>query len=63
MPWGFNGFAPETDGVGMPASPDDTGGFWFYSNSRRFFGMRLTHQPSPWCAVTHHHPHSNASYW
>jgi putative alpha-1,2-mannosidase len=23
-------------------------GFWFYDKSFRFFGIRLTHQPSPW---------------
>ena len=47
MPWGFNGFSPETDGTGT--SVDSDNGFWFYARSRRFFGMRLTHQPSPWC--------------
>jgi predicted alpha-1,2-mannosidase len=47
MPWGFNGFAPETDGTGTDV--DSSSGFWFYAKSFRFFGMRLTHQPSPWC--------------
>ena len=47
MPWGFNGFSPETDGTG--SDQYSRSGFWFYSRSFRFFGMRLTHQPSPWC--------------
>mmetsp|Transcript_115375 Transcript_115375/g.230032 ORF Transcript_115375/g.230032 Transcript_115375/m.230032 type:complete len:804 (-) Transcript_115375:257-2668(-) len=40
VPWGFNGWAPETD--------PDQGDFWFYSESARMFGIRCTHQPSPW---------------
>merc|ERR1712096_601922 len=40
VPWGFNGWAPETD--------PDQGGFWFYSESARVWGIRCTHQPSPW---------------
>ena len=40
VPWGFNGWAPETD--------PDRGGWWFYSESARMWGIRCTHQPSPW---------------
>lgn len=39
VPWGFNGWAPETD-------PDPQ--WWFYSESARVYGIRCTHQPSPW---------------
>lgn len=41
-PWGFNGFAPQTD--------DDPyfKGWWFHPSDKRFFGLRVTHQPSPW---------------
>eukprot|EP01040_Poterioochromonas_malhamensis_P006702 gene6700-7220_t len=39
-PWGFNSYAPMTD--------DGGGGWWFHPSDRRFFGMRVTHQPSPW---------------
>ena len=46
MPWGFNGFAPITEGTG--GDVEDANGFWFYPRSFRFFGMRLTHQASPW---------------
>jgi hypothetical protein len=42
-PWGFNHWAPMSDHV----SSDDFG-FWFHPYDRRFFGMRCTHQPSPW---------------
>ena len=42
-PWGFNHWAPETD----PKADDDFG-FWFHPYDRRFFGIRCTHQPSPW---------------
>ena len=49
------GFAPITGGVqGSSADGDpytvvnEEGGFWFYDKSKRFFGVRLTHQPSPW---------------
>ena len=53
LPWGFNGWAPETGGVQGSADDPYTilgerGGFWFYSKAYRIFGMRLTHQPSPW---------------
>lgn len=41
-PWGFNAFAPQTDDD--PTWP----GWWFHPSDRRFFGIRLTHQPSPW---------------
>lgn len=30
-----------------PISDDDFG-FWFHPSDRRYFGMRCTHQPSPW---------------
>ena len=43
-PWGFNAYAPMTD--------DDSNykGWWFHPYDRRFFGIRVTHQPSPWIA-------------
>jgi putative alpha-1,2-mannosidase len=41
-PWGFNSYAPMTDDD--PTWP----GWWFHPSDRRFFGMRVTHQPSPW---------------
>ncbi len=41
-PWGFNSYAPQTDND--PTWP----GFWFHPSDHRFFGMRVTHQPSPW---------------
>ena len=40
LPWAFNGWAPISD--------MDQGSWWFYSNSRKFFGIRCTRQPSPW---------------
>ncbi|RYH29657.1 hypothetical protein EON65_07730, partial [archaeon] len=41
-PWGFNNYAPQTD-------DDPTWqGWWFHPSDRRFFGIRVTHQPSPW---------------
>jgi predicted alpha-1,2-mannosidase len=42
LPWGFNSYAPQTD--------DDSNyqGWWFHPSDRRFFGLRVTHQPSPW---------------
>lgn len=40
VPWAFNGWAPETD--------SDQGSWWFYSESFRMYGIRCTHQPSPW---------------
>lgn len=42
-PWGFNHWAPVSDPKG-----DDDFGFWFHPYDRRFFGIRCTHQPSPW---------------
>lgn len=42
LPWGFNSYAPQTDND--PSWP----GFWFHPSDFRFFGMRVTHQPSPW---------------
>jgi predicted alpha-1,2-mannosidase len=39
MPWGFNNYAPQTD---------DENSWWFHPYDRRFFGLRVTHQPSPW---------------
>ena len=44
LPWGFNGWAPITES----GEVDNTGGFWFSSRTFRMYGMRLTHQPSPW---------------
>lgn len=40
VPWGFNGWAPSTD--------ETQGSWWFYSESARVYGIRCTHQPSPW---------------
>jgi predicted alpha-1,2-mannosidase len=42
VPWGSNSYAPQTD--------DDSNyqGWWFHPSDRRFFGLRVTHQPSPW---------------
>ena len=48
MPWGFNGFAPVTGGVQGSPDPGKTGGFWFSDRAYRLWGIRLTHQPSPW---------------
>eukprot|EP00981_Chlorochromonas_danica_P006127 scaffold1290_cov248-Ochromonas_danica.AAC.12 len=39
-PWGFNYYAPETN--------NNNGQWWFHPSDRRFFGLRVTHQPSPW---------------
>jgi len=41
-PWGFNSYAPQTDDD--PTWP----GWWFHPTDRRFFGLRVTRQPSPW---------------
>lgn len=41
-PWGFNGYAPMTD------DDSSSSGWWFHPYDRQFFGMRVTHQPSPW---------------
>jgi putative alpha-1,2-mannosidase len=40
-PWGFNHWSPQS------VSNYDFG-FWFHPYDKRFFGMRCTHQPSPW---------------
>ena len=40
MPWGFNGWAPETN--------PGNGGWWFQSEDRNLYGVRCTKQPSPW---------------
>jgi len=40
MPWGFNDWAPQTDG--------SNGAWWFHRHDNAFQGMRCTHQPSPW---------------
>jgi putative alpha-1,2-mannosidase len=45
MPWGFNAWAPQSND-GKTHSEGE--GWWFYSQDRRFFGIRCTHQPSPW---------------
>jgi predicted alpha-1,2-mannosidase len=41
-PWGFNNYAPQTDNDPSYSS------WWFHDTDRRYFGLRLTHQPSPW---------------
>ena len=42
VPWGFNSYSIQSD--------DDPTykGWWFHPSDRRFFGLRVTHQPSPW---------------
>jgi hypothetical protein len=40
MPWGFNGWTPVTT--------LDTSGWFFHSEARNIYGVRCTHQPSPW---------------
>jgi putative alpha-1,2-mannosidase len=40
LPWGFNGWAPQSNLDGT--------GFWFTSEATHFFGIRCTKQPSPW---------------
>jgi putative alpha-1,2-mannosidase len=45
LPWGFNAWAPQTND-GQHHS--DGEGWWFYSQDRSFYGIRCTHQPSPW---------------
>ena len=44
-PWGFNAWAAQTE-------IDDSGGatdrWWFHPDDRAFYGVRCTHQPSPW---------------
>ena len=39
-PWGFNTWAPLTD--------TGDGAWWFHPNDRHIYGIRCTHQPSPW---------------
>jgi predicted alpha-1,2-mannosidase len=41
-PWSFNTWAPQTDNDPTYQS------WWFHPTDRRFFGIRCTHQPSPW---------------
>lgn len=42
LPWGFNGYS-------IQSNDDPTfKGWWFHPDDRRFFGLRVTHQPSPW---------------
>eukprot|EP01062_Namystynia_karyoxenos_P005964 TRINITY_DN12073_c0_g1_i1.p1 TRINITY_DN12073_c0_g1~~TRINITY_DN12073_c0_g1_i1.p1 ORF type:complete len:994 (+),score=195.18 TRINITY_DN12073_c0_g1_i1:79-3060(+) len=41
-PWGMSNWAPHT------ADLLGSGGRWFHPDNRRFFGIRCTHQPSPW---------------
>jgi putative alpha-1,2-mannosidase len=42
LPWGFNGYSIQSDN-------DPTyKGWWFHPDDKRFFGIRITHQPSPW---------------
>ena len=39
-PWGFNSWAPQTDNA--------DGSWFFHPEDVRLFGIRCTHQPSPW---------------
>jgi putative alpha-1,2-mannosidase len=39
-PWGFNHWAPQSNG--------NNDGWWFKPTDYRYYGVRLTHQPSPW---------------
>ena len=39
-PWGFNAWSPYTD--------TDNQAWYFHPYDNRFFGIRCTHQPSPW---------------
>lgn len=39
-PWGFNSWAPVTD--------NGDGTWWFHPDDKRYFGLKCTHQPSPW---------------
>lgn len=41
-PWGFNHWAPQS------ADPNTRTSWWFDANSDTFYGLRCTHQPSPW---------------
>lgn len=42
LPWGFNNYAPQTD------NDPNYLGWWFHPSDHRYFGLRVTHQPSPW---------------
>ncbi|CAE8642773.1 unnamed protein product, partial [Polarella glacialis] len=39
-PWGFNHWSPQ--------STDEKTSWWFDGNADSFYGIRCTHQPSPW---------------
>lgn len=39
-PWGFNGWAPTT--------ALNSGSWWFDARASNLYGVRCTHQPSPW---------------
>ena len=39
-PWGFNSWSPQTDNA--------DGSWFFHPEDVRLFGIRCTHQPSPW---------------
>jgi predicted alpha-1,2-mannosidase len=41
-PWGFNSWSPYTDVDASHA------GWWFHPDDRHLYGVRCTHQPSPW---------------
>ena len=41
-PWGFNHYTIQTD------DDDNWPGWFFHPSDRRFYGLRITHQPSPW---------------
>eukprot|EP00434_Breviolum_minutum_P007414 symbB.v1.2.006545.t1/scaffold388.1/size215153/6 len=41
-PWGFNHWAPQT------TDPNTKTSWWFDANGDTFYGLRCTHQPSPW---------------
>ncbi|CAK9093491.1 unnamed protein product [Durusdinium trenchii] len=41
-PWGFNHWAPQS------VDPKIKTSWWFDANSDTFYGLRCTHQPSPW---------------
>ena len=40
VPWGFNGWAPTTS--------LNSGSWWFDGRASNLYGVRCTHQPSPW---------------
>ena len=43
QPWAFNAWSPMT----VPPDGSDNA-WWFHPDSTRFYGIRCTHQPSPW---------------